>query len=81
MLSQARPKLRPTRCLDHVVVFGETHLRQILRAYADYYNRARTHVALRKTPPSPALCRRLDQSWPSPFSAGSITNTPGWLNW
>jgi transposase InsO family protein len=35
-------------CLDHVVVLSEAHLRQILRAYADYYNRARTHLALVK---------------------------------
>jgi transposase InsO family protein len=38
-------------CLDHVVVLGEAHLRQILRAYADYYNRARTHLALAKDTP------------------------------
>jgi hypothetical protein len=38
-------------CLDHVVVLGEAHLRQILRAYADYYNRARTHLALAKDAP------------------------------
>src|SRR5438876_11328518 len=38
-------------CLDHVVVVGEAHLRQILRAYADYYNRARPHLALEKDAP------------------------------
>ena len=26
-------------CLDHIVVFGERHLRRLLRAYADYYTR------------------------------------------
>jgi len=25
-------------CLDHIVVFGEAHLRRILRTYARYYN-------------------------------------------
>jgi transposase InsO family protein len=38
-------------CLDHVVVLGETHLRQVLRAYANYYNHARTHLALGKDAP------------------------------
>ena len=30
-------------CLDHMIVFGEAHLRRILGAYAAYYNEARTH--------------------------------------
>jgi len=38
-------------CLDHVLVLGEAHLRQILRAYADYYNCVRTHLALDKDAP------------------------------
>jgi transposase InsO family protein len=38
-------------CLDHVVVLGEAHLRQVLRAYANYYNRSRTHLALAKDAP------------------------------
>ncbi len=38
-------------CLDHVVVFGERHLRQILLSYLGYYNRARTHLALCKDAP------------------------------
>jgi hypothetical protein len=25
-------------CLDHVIIRGEAHLRQILKSYADYYN-------------------------------------------
>ena len=25
-------------CLDHIIVFGEAHLRRVLRAYASYYN-------------------------------------------
>jgi len=35
-------------CLDQVVIFGETHLRRILSAYAAYNNQARTHLALEK---------------------------------
>ena len=38
-------------CLDHVVIFGEMHLRRILSAYAAYYNQARTHLALWKDAP------------------------------
>jgi Integrase core domain len=49
--------------LDQMVTFGEAHLRQILSAYAAYYNQARTHVALQKdTPciePSDDLPKRL----------------------
>src|SRR6266550_2760755 len=35
-------------CLDHVVVFGERHLRHLLRSYATYYNEARTHLSVNK---------------------------------
>src|SRR4030081_2904584 len=32
-------------CLDHVVGFGEAHLRRILAGYASYYNEFRTHLS------------------------------------
>jgi transposase InsO family protein len=38
-------------CLDHLVVLGEAQLRRILRNYADYYNKIRTHRALSKDAP------------------------------
>src|SRR5260221_7316652 len=38
-------------CVDHIIVLGEMHLRQILRSYADYYNRVRTHRSLNKDAP------------------------------
>jgi len=38
-------------CLDHVIVLGERSLRQHLSAYADYYHRWRTHLALAKDAP------------------------------
>jgi transposase InsO family protein len=38
-------------CLDHIVVFGEAHLRRILRSYARYYNDIRTHRSLDKDAP------------------------------
>src|SRR5664279_902605 len=39
-------------CLDHIVVFGEAHLRWILRSYACYYNDIRTHRSLDKDAPA-----------------------------
>jgi transposase InsO family protein len=38
-------------CLDHVLVFGERHLRHLLQAYQKYYNEARTHLSLEKDAP------------------------------
>ena len=38
-------------CLDHVVVFGERHLRHLLRSYQAYYNVTRTHLSLDKDAP------------------------------
>ena len=38
--------------LDHLVVFGEAHLRRVLKTYASYYNQARTHLSLNKDAPS-----------------------------
>jgi hypothetical protein len=38
-------------CLDHVVVFGERHLRHLLLCYMKYYNGARTHPSLEKDAP------------------------------
>ena len=38
-------------CVDHIVVFGEAHLRRILRTYARYYNDIRTHWSLNKDAP------------------------------
>jgi transposase InsO family protein len=38
-------------CLDHVVVFGERHLRRVLTAYAAYYNQTRPHRSLQKDAP------------------------------
>ena len=38
-------------CVDHVIVFGERHLKYILSDYVDYYNKTRTHLALDKDTP------------------------------
>jgi len=38
-------------CLDHAIICGEAHLRRVLKSYADYYNRFRTHRSLKKDAP------------------------------
>jgi Integrase core domain len=45
-------------CLDHVVVFGEWHLRHLLKSYQNYYNEVRTHLSLQKDAPARRdICR------------------------
>ena len=38
-------------CLDHVLIYGERHLRRILSLYSLYYNETRTHLGLGKDAP------------------------------
>src|SRR6185312_10662319 len=38
-------------CIDHIVVFGECHLRHVLLSYMSYYNGTRTHLSLNKDVP------------------------------
>jgi transposase InsO family protein len=45
-------------CLDRVLIFGETHLRQILSSYVAYYNEVRTHLALGKDAPAGRAVQR-----------------------
>lgn len=40
-------------CLDHVIILGERHLRNILKSYFDYYEHTRTHMSLSKDAPWP----------------------------
>jgi transposase InsO family protein len=35
-------------CLDHILIFGEQHLRRVLTLYSIYYNETRTHLGLGK---------------------------------
>ncbi|MFL6796569.1 MAG: integrase core domain-containing protein [Xanthobacteraceae bacterium] len=53
-------------CLDHVLIFGEWHLRQLLRSYFRYYNETRTHLGLDKDTPLPRPAQR----------SGTIVSTP-----
>jgi hypothetical protein len=38
-------------CIDHLIVFGESHLRRIMSMYAKYYNKTQTHLSLGKNVP------------------------------
>jgi transposase InsO family protein len=64
-------------CLDHIVVFGEAHLRRILAAYAGYYNRVRTHLSLGKDSPGHRPVHGSANSLLSRSSADFIINTAG----
>ncbi len=49
--------------LAHVVVFGERHLRNLLRDYVDYYHSDRCHLSLDKdTPEGRAMERKPSES-------------------
>jgi transposase InsO family protein len=45
--------------LDHMIVFGEAHLRRILGRYAAYYNESRIHRSLDKDAPFHRAIERL----------------------
>jgi transposase InsO family protein len=57
-------------CLDHVVIFGEAHLRQVLNAYATYYNNVRTHLSLAKDAPLVRPVRRVGSIATRPILGG-----------
>jgi hypothetical protein len=54
-------------CVDHVVVFGERHLRRV-----------RTHLPLNKDAPSPRAVQATGHIISFPILAGSITNIAGY---
>ena len=57
-------------CLDHVIVFGETHLRQILQAYLTYYNEAGTHLSVGKDAPTHRPIQRFGRIISAPILSG-----------
>jgi hypothetical protein len=65
-------------CLDQMLVFGEAHLRQILSAYAAYYNQVRTHLALAKERPWVRRCSGPVSLSPSQSCLGCTTITFGY---
>jgi hypothetical protein len=63
-------------CTDHIIVFGEAHLRRVLKSYATYYNAARTHRSLSKTRRSHDRFIGRDASYRIRSLADCTTNTP-----
>jgi transposase InsO family protein len=57
-------------CLDHVAILGESHLRRLLAAYADYYNGLRTHRSLAKDAPLHRIVERLGTLESRPILGG-----------
>ena len=57
-------------CLDHVAVFGERHLRHLLKSYQKYYNEARTHLSLQKDAPVPRTVQTVGQALAAPILGG-----------
>jgi hypothetical protein len=57
-------------CLDHVIVFGERHLRHVLKSYQKYYNEARTHLSLHKDAPIPRSVQIVGRTLAMPVLGG-----------
>ena len=57
-------------CLDHMIVFGEAHLRRILGRYAAYYNESRIHRSLDKDAPFHRAIERLGVITSQPVLGG-----------
>ena len=57
-------------CLDHIVAFGERHLRHLLKSYQKYYNEARTHLSLQKDAPIPRAVQTVGQTLAVPILGG-----------
>jgi transposase InsO family protein len=57
-------------CLDHIVVFGEAHLRRVLAIYTSYYNELRTHLSLSKDSPGYRPVQRYGQLAARPILGG-----------
>jgi putative transposase len=49
-------------CLDHLLIYGEQHLRQVLAAYARHYNEHRPHQSREQRPPLREPGRAVDMT-------------------
>ena len=57
-------------CLDHVIAFGEQHLRRVLRSYPAVLQRHRTHLSLAKDAPLPRAIQTVGSILPLPVLGG-----------
>ena len=57
-------------CIDHVIVFGEAHLRRLMAKYAAYYNVTRTHLSLAKDAPISRPIERFGRIFAEPLIGG-----------
>jgi len=57
-------------CMDHIIVFGERHLRCVLIAYAAYYNQTRPHRSLQKDAPLRRSIQRIGEVAVMPILGG-----------
>ena len=57
-------------CVDHIVVFGERHLRHALLSYMNYYNEVRTHLSLGKDAPVSRVVHAVGRILPRPILGG-----------
>jgi transposase InsO family protein len=57
-------------CLDHMIVLSEAHLQRTLDAYANYYNRVRTHLVIDKKAPVRRLVRSIGPIHVRPILGG-----------
>jgi hypothetical protein len=62
------PELALRECLDHVAVFGEKHLRRLLREYIPYDHGSRTRLGLGRDTPEPRATQHRD--------AGAVVSMP-----
>jgi transposase InsO family protein len=56
--------------LDHVIVYGEHNLRQVLLSYVTYHNEARTHLSLKKVAPVPRTIQGAGRIFAKPLLGG-----------
>jgi hypothetical protein len=64
-------------CVDNVVVFGQPHLRHLLKSYQRYYNELRRHLSLSKDAPISRAVQAVGSIIAKPSSEDCTINTSG----